>query len=605
MAKNIEPSLKTIWNYLKLSQDAFFVIPEYQRWYSWSIDQCDKLIQDIELYIENREIKDDYFFGTVIIDCSSDNSIFSLIDWQQRTTTFLLLLKAILLRLNIVIEKIPKDDDSEALLAWLNSNRNSIIKILYKVEDEDIPAIKKDSSKMKWIIILKNNSINELYPKEVSLILESNSFQEAEKNVHKIPRKQKDNKYTKHFKNFKFFIDFLSQKSDSELNVFAKTVLNKCQIIEIRSWQTEQAITMFNSLNSTGLPLSDSDIISAQLFSNAWSQKDEFNILWKEVNTMAEQLANKKITNIDWILQQYMYMNRAINKDYIKTWTPDVTTPWLRKYYIDIEKQLLDSPILLSQNFKKITIIWDVIKDYAVVKLLLKFNENAKLYLISYLYRFNPEQMREVDVIKISECLIKIFTILELVETWYSSKNFKTFLFGINIKLVDSDIHISHIDEIFRDHIISNWNSENLKIALWEYENNILVYLNEYLYAKKKWLSFDFSENTNVEHIMPASWRNIDAIRENAGINDTQEFQTIVNSLWNKILLEEDINKSISNEWFQTKKIHTIENKRWYKNSNFWIASHLSNFPKDTWEKQDILNAAEKASNRILEFIFS
>ncbi len=605
MAKNIEPSLKTIWNYLKLSQDAFFVIPEYQRWYSWSIDQCDKLIQDIELYIENRQIKDDYFFGTVIIDCSSDNSIFSLIDWQQRTTTFLLLLKAILLRLNIVIEKNPKDDDSEALLAWLNSNRNSIIKILYKVEDEDIPAIKKDSSKMKWIIILKNNSINELYPKEVSLILESNSFQEAENNVHKIPRKQKDNKYTKHFKNFKFFIDFLSQKSESELNVFAKTVLNKCQIIEIRSWQTEQAITMFNSLNSTGLPLSDSDIISAQLFSNAWSQKDEFNILWKEVNTMAEQLANKKITNIDWILQQYMYMNRAINKDYIKTWTPDVTTPWLRKYYIDIEKQLLDSPILLSQNFKKITIIWDVIKDYAVVKLLLRFNENAKLYLISYLYRFNPEQMREVDVVKISECFIKIFTILELVETWYSSKNFKTFLFGINIQLVDSNIHISYIDEIFRNHIISNWNSENLKIALWEYENNILVYLNEYLYAKKKWHSFDFSENTNVEHIMPASWRNIDAIRENAGINDMQEFQAIVNSLWNKILLEEDINKSISNEWFQTKKIHTIENKRWYRNSNFWIASHLSNFPKDTWEKQDILNATEKASNRILEFIFS
>ena len=47
MAKNIEPKLRKIGDYLKLEDDTVFVIPEYQRAYSWGVDHCDKLWQDI------------------------------------------------------------------------------------------------------------------------------------------------------------------------------------------------------------------------------------------------------------------------------------------------------------------------------------------------------------------------------------------------------------------------------------------------------------------------------------------------------------------------------------------------------------------------------
>jgi uncharacterized protein with ParB-like and HNH nuclease domain len=120
----------------------------------------------------------------------------------------------------------------------------------------------------------------ELYPLEVSKIIEGENFGLVEKMVVKIPKRKKSNKYSNHFKNFKYFYDKLGIKSESLLNEFARVFLRKCQIIEIRSWDTEQAITMFNSLNSTGLPLTDADVISAKLFSKAGNSQDKFEEMW-------------------------------------------------------------------------------------------------------------------------------------------------------------------------------------------------------------------------------------------------------------------------------------------------------------------------------------
>jgi len=105
---------------------------------------------------------------------------------------------------------------------------------------------------------------------------------------------KRDNKYTNHFRNFKFFYKKLEQKSESQFNKFCRTFLEKCEIIEIRSWYTEQAITMFNSLNSTGMPLSDADIISAQLYSNSGDQREEFNELWETLSKLANELNAQK-----------------------------------------------------------------------------------------------------------------------------------------------------------------------------------------------------------------------------------------------------------------------------------------------------------------------
>ena len=601
MAKKIDPALKLISKYLELKDDEYFVIPEYQRGYSWDINQCDKLWQDIEDFIQN-DASDPYFFGTIIVDCSEDNQ-YSLIDGQQRTTTFLLLLKACLIRLMEVLKEFNRDETSEALEEGLKESRNKIIRILYKAGVEERINILGDWERIKGIKIIENNSINELYDNQVEKIIESKNFDEAEKNVHRIPRKQKDNKYTNHFRNFKFFYKKLEQ--ESQLNKFCRTFLEKCEIIEIRSWYTEQAITMFNSLNSTGMPLSDADIISAQLYSNSGDQREEFNELWETLSKLANELNAQKIVNIDGILQQFMYIDRAKSKAYVKDNSVDVTTPGLRRYYTDIKKDLLTSPIELTERLIKIARIWDKIKDYPTIKLLLKFNENAKLFLIGYLNRYQVNDITEQKVIEISNYLIRLFAILEVVDAGYSSKNFKTFLFRENIKLVDDIYQIDSIKNDFDRHIKGTWEKEDIEEGLIEYDKNILVFLNEYLYTKSKNEYFNFSTSVNIEHIMPASGRNIDLIRKDAGIADKEEFKSLVNKLGNKMLLEEKINKSISNEWFKSKKQTSINDKSGYKDSRYQIALSLTNYPKDTWTKEDIEDATLKAAERISNFIFN
>ena len=613
MAKNIAPKLRKIGDYLKLEDNTIFTIPEYQRAYSWGTDHCDKLWQDIQNFVASNN-KDSYFFGTIIINCQEDDTRFGLIDGQQRTTTFLLLLKALLIKINDSIKQTPNDEDSAGLLRGLKERRRKIMGILYKVESEDItdePNKERDGEICKRLLTLESYSINERYKTDLSSILNSVDYDEAKSNVIKIPYKQKDNKYTNFFRNFNYFYTVIEELPASQLNIIAKAFTDNCEVIEIKSWQVEQAITMFNSLNSDGLPLYDADIISAKLY--AIAEKDgngkEFTNLWTSLLSQISDLTKNGIANIDSILMQHMYYTRAIRGETVSdSGVVNVTTPGLRRYYTEINKDLLNSPVNLCKDMIRLAKIWKKISEYPCVQVLLKFNENAKLFLSSYLYRFDVDNVKEEGVEIIVESLLKLFTIMELVDAGYSSKYFKTFLFAEEVKLADKEISELKIKQDFENHLRYNWDNEDIKSEILEYNKHKLVYLNEYLFAKETKSTFLLGDKYDIEHIMPLSGKNLQEIRKDAEINSEEEFRAIVNKLGNKILLEEKINRSIGNQWFRTKVSTTQKSKLGYVNSIYPLATALvetyGNDVKPYWKKDDINKATEKASNRIVRFIF-
>lgn len=614
MGKNIDPTLRKIGDYLKLEEDTVFTIPEYQRAYSWSVDNCDKLWQDILDFVES-DSKDSYFFGTIIINCQDNDTKYGLIDGQQRTTTFLLLLKAMLVKINTAIEHTAGDEESAGLLRGLQERRRRIMGILYRAETENIPEKPdrdKDAVLCKQADILKNYSINEQFKDELMTILQATDYDSAEANVIKIKYKQKDNRYSAFFRNYKFFFKKIDELSDSELNNIAKSITDRCEVIEIKCWQVEQAITMFNSLNSDGLPLYDSDIISAKLYAEAEKigKQKEFSELWKNLNDQISELDETGVATINSILMQHMYYTRVTNNETINDkGSINVTTPGLRRYFTEINKEPICDPISMCSAMLNLVESWKVISGYSLTKVLFKFNENSKLFLASYLYRFDSSEITEDVVCTILESMLRLFALLELVDYGYSSKYFKTFLFGEQIKLINKNVSVDVIKKDFDNHIRGNWTESEIESALDDYSGNILVYLNEYLFAKSAGATFSLAAKYDIEHIMPSSGNNLQVIRTDAGIQSEEEFSNIVNKLGNKILLEERINRSIGNEWFSTKVSTSLQNKTGYIDSVYPIAKALvleyRDKNKPYWTKDDIQVATKKARERILDFIFS
>lgn len=103
-----------------------FYIPVYQRNYDWKEEQCETLFRDIE-EIANSNQRKSHFMGTIVYVEGESTAIFrtfNVIDGQQRLSTLMLLLKAIV---DIIEDNDLKEDIVESYLI----NRRSPEKTLY------------------------------------------------------------------------------------------------------------------------------------------------------------------------------------------------------------------------------------------------------------------------------------------------------------------------------------------------------------------------------------------------------------------------------------------------------------------------------------------
>ena len=71
-----------------------YIIPVYQRKYSWKIDNCRQLYDDLKKMIANQ--RSSHFFGSIVSSVVPNGSKveYHIIDGQQRLTTITLLLLA-------------------------------------------------------------------------------------------------------------------------------------------------------------------------------------------------------------------------------------------------------------------------------------------------------------------------------------------------------------------------------------------------------------------------------------------------------------------------------------------------------------------------------
>ena len=97
--------------------DKKYIIPRYQREYSWSKEQLEDFYSDIVSNIKEEEKgiykTQEYFFGTVILvgDMEKPNKPIEIIDGQQRITT-------ITIFLSVLSDILYNYDDNLSTLLW-------------------------------------------------------------------------------------------------------------------------------------------------------------------------------------------------------------------------------------------------------------------------------------------------------------------------------------------------------------------------------------------------------------------------------------------------------------------------------------------------------
>ncbi|ELF7276576.1 DUF262 domain-containing protein, partial [Campylobacter coli] len=141
-------------------------------------------------------------------------------------------------------------------------------------------------------------------------------------------------------------------------NVFIKTLFTLIVICDSQ----ESAMTIFNTLNSRGLPLSNADILKGYIYKRV-SYKNEFANEWKELEAKIDESNN--IKNLDFLFLQFMHVIRAENKDF------DTTTHSVLNFFTKSDKKVYYGAIdnwLYRDNtmyfIKSLANFWDKPENY-------------------------------------------------------------------------------------------------------------------------------------------------------------------------------------------------------------------------------------------------
>ncbi len=278
-----------------------FVIPVFQRNYTWTSNEVKQLFNDLESVLNNEY--SNHFLGTIIY---TDRSIsfserqFTVIDGQQRLTTVFLILYAIksLMKENNDYEKIKKFENNYLL----NSNR------------------------------LDDKSKYRLKP----YVSDDNVFQDiVEDRVDKI--EEKDSNVYKNYINILSYIRKLNV--DYSLDEIIAG-LNKLNIVCIPLYPDDSAQRIFESINSTGVKLTASDLIRNFLLMdlNNNQQEEYFNKYWFEIE--------KNISNDPKKLESFFRLYLAIKNKAL---------PAKRSIYNEFKKWYYqNSDLSLKEIFKDI-----------------------------------------------------------------------------------------------------------------------------------------------------------------------------------------------------------------------------------------------------------
>ena len=327
-----------------LNKTQQFTIPIFQRKYSWTRDQCKQLLEDvIRVGSDNEE---NHFIGSFVHLSEDDDIIptYRVIDGQQRITTLILLISA----LSDYIKENEFDFDitPKKLINYYLVNDNEEGELFYKLKLND-----KDNRTLKKII---NHLAN-----DEKLNFDKNDSEEIKNNFNFFKREINEENLRNVFEGFKKLLIIVISLSES----------------------TDNPQLIFESLNSTGLPLSKSDLIRNFVLMGLtpFEQDKIYKEYWQEMEDIFEDSSE----SFDDFIKDYLTINIG-------------RIPVQREIYTEFKRYAQD--LINSNDLSKFENIKNLVKDiYKYAHFFSKFTMGKEEnYFLNYAFTSLYELRRNV-----------------------------------------------------------------------------------------------------------------------------------------------------------------------------------------------------------------
>jgi uncharacterized protein with ParB-like and HNH nuclease domain len=543
----------------------FYEIPIYQRLYSWEEEHWRTLLESlISVYETPRE---NIFFGSLILKKNPDKPNFSnVIDGQQRLTTFCILLKVI----SDFLENYDYDSYSNKIKSLL----------------------KDDPTPNEFIYRIIHNEIDR---KNFEKLIDS-SYKEIQHHIKTEKYNKKSNIYACYNYLYKAIAGF-----NDDFNISANQVISlytfikdRCELIVITLDERDDEQEIFNTMNSTGLKLSISDLLKNQFFRDE-NLKNNYLTMWQyvfegdegKIDFWNTEVSKQGTTRFDFLLYTVALIEETNDAKYT-LFTKKASYTKLLKIYKEYKNNdnILQRILGLGEKYlefyenKTNLINLDDSKEFCLF--LMETSGNITLMPIILFLETYDSLYKKEDEIRTSpidgsqemvlynpsaEKIKEIYTLLSkliligfLTSSVSSQKNIANlFLHNIQIKGVNSAIKTIQIGTYYEDFY---------KIVLEKCEyspradrklklNIVFSIIEAYKRKKEGFDKFKYDKESYIDFILP---KKLKAELKN---------EDLINSFGNLTLLNEKLKNSVYDLGFRSRKIQLQKNN--YKINRFSI----------------------------------
>ena len=556
----MKPPVRTsMSDFIKTTMGSQFVIPVYQRNYTWNPEkETYRFMNDLQDLLEGRTAN--HFLGIIIYLESKISAMFQqlqIVDGQQRLTTCFIFLLALKRVAEEKKDKVVAGMIDDYYLYNRHSDSNAALRLKPAVSTDDVYA---------------------------RLVYG---------NVRDLSRKEKESGV---YRNYDYIHKRITELSRKHSLLELLDCLNRVDILAFPLAETDNAQQIFESINSTGAPLTSADLIRNYVLMNHTDEVQEryYQMYWEPLETYyPESRRLEEFFRFYLAVKTFDLLNRRdVYEGFKNYWnrTEKDTESMLQeinrycRYYYDIYEGPAENPEIEK-----------ALNDFR------RTESRMPAPFLMEMYRLYEDGIINEKTLVAEIRLIDSYLIRRALcgyDTGSLSRYFPTLLRSVmNAYKRDSRQDILSLSKVNlitmnRGKSQAMPTDDQLRTQLKEINAYSLMCIRPVLERIEHHgaTAAVKTDDLNIEHIMPQNPNNW--WKKNCGIDDEDDYPFYVNLIGNLTLCAEYDNSRMGNEDFAFKKKVLSKTLHIRMNTEILKMKH--------WNKDDILRRCEKLTEEII-----